>query len=136
MSDSIASIADLLADPGANGVYRLARRPLANLPYIDARALAEADALAKAIGRVLDFPAYYGENWDALEECLFDLSWREGPVHLVIDHAEALDAPSRATLIAIWQEAAAYWQKEGRPACLLLIEVDATGLERLSATTS
>jgi Barstar (barnase inhibitor) len=36
---------------------------------------AERRALLGAIGRVLRFPAYYGGNLDALEECLGDLSW-------------------------------------------------------------
>lgn len=36
------------------------------------------------IGRALRFPAYYGANLDALEECLRDLSWLPpGPVTLV-----------------------------------------------------
>jgi len=31
--------------------------------------------LLKQIGESLHFPKYYGFNWDALSECLKDLSW-------------------------------------------------------------
>ena len=32
-------------------------------------------ALLSWYSGALDLPAYYGSNWDALEECLRDLSW-------------------------------------------------------------
>lgn len=51
----------------------------------------ERRALLAAIGRELRFPAYYGGNLDALEECLGDLSWLPaGEVVLIWDGAEVL----------------------------------------------
>ncbi len=38
--------------------------------------------------RQLRFPAYFGWNWDAFEECLRDLSWLEGVKEIVIVHRD------------------------------------------------
>ena len=41
-------------------------------------------AVLAGIGRQLGFPGYYGQNLDALADCLGDLSWLPpGPVELV-----------------------------------------------------
>ena len=33
--------------------------------------------LLNALAEALDFPQYFGNNWDALEDLLCDFSWRE-----------------------------------------------------------
>jgi RNAse (barnase) inhibitor barstar len=49
--------------------------------------LTSKKALLATLAAQLRFPDYFGENWDALEECLSDLSWLPvGPV--IVIHAD------------------------------------------------
>jgi len=81
------NLVDILTRPALNGLYRLDGVQLPSL--LDARALDTRERLLAAIGHALDFPEYYGQNWDALEECLNDMSWRDGPILLCIERARA-----------------------------------------------
>ncbi len=54
------------------------------------------DLLSRS-AEALRFPAYFGHNWDAFEECLNDMSWEaEGPALLLLDHAGRFAAALRA----------------------------------------
>jgi hypothetical protein len=44
-------------------------------------------ALLAWYAAALDFPEYFGHNWDALEECLRDLAWLP-PGRILIHHRE------------------------------------------------
>ncbi len=110
---------DILSNPTLNGVYRLAA-PAELVPVLDGRGLADKQRLLVAVGRALDLPDYYGANWDALEECLGDLSWRAGPAWLLIRHACAIPAEWRRMLLDIFTEAAEHWAGEGRVFSLFL----------------
>jgi Barstar (barnase inhibitor) len=39
------------------------------------KGIGKKHALLRTISELLRFPPYFGFNWDALEECLADLSW-------------------------------------------------------------
>lgn len=124
------SLADILADPSLNGVYRTAG-PVADLPglvRLDARVLGGKAGLLTALGTALAFPDYYGANWDALEECLNDLSWRDGGVLLLIEHAAGVEEALLDPLIDIWQEASAVWAGQGRGCVLILAGLDRADL--------
>jgi hypothetical protein len=63
----------------------------------------------------LQFPHYFGENWDALSDCLTDLTWLPGFAHLlVVSDAVLLLAdeppPALATLLRTLDTAAMRWR--------------------------
>jgi len=67
---------------------------------------------------VLQFPDYFGHNWDALEECLTDLEWRpaKGYVLLVTDAEQVLlrDEEDYATFLEVLSDAGEAWAS-GQP---------------------
>jgi hypothetical protein len=42
------------------------------------------DGFFDELAAALQFPAYFGENWPALQECLTDLMWLRGPAYLLV----------------------------------------------------
>jgi RNAse (barnase) inhibitor barstar len=63
--------------------------------------------------RALEFPDYFGHNWDALEECLADLEWlpTKGYILLITDAASVLsnDETEFETLLEILRDAGEAW---------------------------
>ncbi|HSB45017.1 MAG TPA: barstar family protein [Nitrospira sp.] len=63
--------------------------------------------------RALDFPDYFGHNWDALEECLADLEWlpAKGYVLILTDAEQVLqdDEADYATLLEVLSDAGEAW---------------------------
>ncbi|WP_228064384.1 barstar family protein [Novilysobacter avium] len=74
----------------------------------------KADALER-IARGLSFPGWFGGNWDALADCLGDLSWLLAPGYmLLIANSGAWRAAQPEefdTLVAILNEAALEWRE-------------------------
>jgi hypothetical protein len=66
----------------------------------------------RELDRALKFPDYFGWNWDALDECLRDLSWLGAPEGVVILHKRVplADESQRQTYLDILRQA----QKEQR----------------------
>jgi len=53
-------------------------------PIIDGYAVADRDAFLRACAAALRLPDWFGFNWDALHDCLIDLSWLDGAGQLVL----------------------------------------------------
>jgi len=66
------------------------------------------------ISSALAFPDWFGRNWDALEDCLADLSWRPAAGHvLLLSGAPAGD--ERGILLDVLGACAESWAARGRP---------------------
>ena len=121
---SLPTLTDILGHPEHNGLYRLPQgATVAGARILDGRQLTDKPAMLDAIAKALTFPAWFGQNWDALEDSLADLSWHEGGVALLI---EAADTPEHrapddsAMLFDILAGAADYWATEKRPFAVFL----------------
>jgi barstar (barnase inhibitor) len=114
-----------LSDAAKSGVYRSSRSDeildaaQGSALQVTRIALAGAtgrEALMQRIAHALAFPSWFGGNWDALEDCLADLSWSDAPGHvLLFEGAQALPADERGILVDILASAAAYWAERKRP---------------------
>ena len=114
-----------LSDAAKSGVYKTSRSDEIvqatlgsgiQVAHIQLAGAAGKDALLARIAKALAFPAWFGSNWDALEDCLNDLSWTSAAGHvLLIEGAQELPPVERGTLVDILGAAAASWAERKRP---------------------
>lgn len=68
----------------------------------------------------LQFPLYFGENWDAYHDCMLDLAWLEahGCTLVIADALHLLEkakAEALSQFVQIITEAAQQWNKLAKP---------------------
>jgi len=114
-----------LSDAAKSGVYRTSRTDeildatrgsALHVARIDLAGAAAKEALIGRIAKALAFPEWFGSNWDALEDCLSDLSWLPaGGYVLLIEGAAEVPPVERGTLVDILASSAASWAERKRP---------------------
>jgi hypothetical protein len=82
------------------------------------RKMRTSTSLFDEVSAALQFPPYFGENWNALDECLTDLDWLPGDTYvlLILDAIHVLDQADPGERAAVWRifkNAAREW---GQPA--------------------
>ena len=83
---------------------------------IDLTGAAGKEVLMQRVARVLGFPRWFGGNWDALEDCLSDLSWSTAGGHvLLIEGAADISGDERGIFFDILASASAWWADRKRP---------------------
>ena len=121
----MATLPQFLKDPARSGVYRVAHADAVldvtrgGSPRVSRVSLAGArdkSELLARFARDLRFPGWFGGNWDALEDCLTDLSWMNADAHvLLLDGASGLGADDLGVLADVLSSSARYWAGRGRP---------------------
>lgn len=131
----------LLKDLARTGVYRLPRPGMDELlagaeacgfavRRVALAGLNGKQAFLKSMAAALDFPEWFGNNWDALADCLGDLSWLPAEGYLlVLEGAEGFrsrQAAEFATALQVLADAAEAWREADIPFWVL---VDARGAD-------
>jgi len=114
-----------LSDASRSGVYRASRMDEIldatrgsglKVSRVGLRGAAGKEALMDRFARALEFPHWFGGNWDALEDCLADLSWSSAAGHvLLIEGAGDMPGDERGILADILAASAAWWAERKRP---------------------
>lgn len=127
-----------LSDAGKSGVYRVGhdhaiREVLTGSAHQVATVeLAKGkDAMIASIADALGFPAWFGGNWDALEDCLTDLSWHPAAAARVILFMNPQPGDDFGILLDVLQSVAEFWRGRGQP--FFSVFVDPEGMLALPA---
>jgi hypothetical protein len=107
-----------LRDPARSGVYR-ARRAVdidaaTQGSDLDVVTVDAATDVFGAVARALGFPSWFGANWDALEDSLSDLSWRERAGYVLIFRSYP-EGDALGILADVLRSASQSWAERGKP---------------------
>lgn len=109
-----------------------------NVYRIDLGRARDAEDIHRIFAKALHFPEWFGENWDALVDCVTDMSWNEADGYLIILQsigALAASAPQALdTLISILHDASETW-KQQRVAFWVLVIGNEVTLSRIGVHT-
>lgn len=130
-----ADVSDVLGDPSQGGAYFVdahdidamadAARALGfAVCRVDLAGCRDKTGVLARIAAALRFPDWFGVNFDALADSLFDLSWLPAHGYLLLlensDDWREADDESFATLLDVLNEAAVRWGDAGTPFWALL----------------
>ena len=116
-----------LQDASRSGAYRVSRvdevedalkgtnLSLVRVPFADKA------QLLKNIAAALHFPDWFGHNWDALEDCLTDLSWRDAPGYVLLIESPR-PGDDLGVLVDILRSSAEFWAGRGKPFFALFVD--------------
>ena len=129
-----SDVCQLTGDP--NLIERAAAAAGLTVVRIDLKRLASKAGFLARAARALKFPDWFGKNWDALNDCLIDLSWLNGRGWVIIfENSKDLAARKPQVFhsaVEVFQSANDYWRQAGKPFWVLFHGPSdwVTGLER------
>jgi RNAse (barnase) inhibitor barstar len=117
-----------LAPADLSALSRAVKKAGLKLVHIDLSGVRDKQHLLDAVAVAFRFPEWFGGNWDALEDCLTDLSWNKAGGYVALfEHAGDLAtiAPHElATAVEIFESVAEYWDEQEIPFWTLFAGID------------
>jgi RNAse (barnase) inhibitor barstar len=123
-----------LEDPSRSGVYRTTRADVVadavrgsrlNFARVSLDGMQKKEDLLDRIAQALSFPEWFGRNWDALEDCLTDLSWCPAQGHVFVFDSVTPDEDV-GVLIDVLASSAEFWAARHRSFFGVFVDPDCT----------
>jgi hypothetical protein len=93
---------------------------------VDLSGTAGKEGFLRVVAQALEFPSYFGMNWDAFEECINDMEWHPADGYVIV--LQALEAFSRNApgdfklANSIFKTAAKDWKTKRKPFYVIMDE--------------
>lgn len=101
---------------------------------IDLAPVRDKAALFERLATALEFPGWFGHNWDALADCLGDLSWLPAAGYLILlEHCDGFSTHHSGdftTALQVFAAAAEAWHEERVP-FWVLVDMHTDGIATL-----
>jgi len=120
LQNATAPWSSLLVTPPGTAATTVVKPPTGyTLRVVQGKKCKTPAGVFKEFARALEFPDYFGHNWDALEECLADLEWlpAKGYVVVITDAQSVIpdDDEEYETLLEVLSDAGEAWSKGQTP---------------------
>jgi RNAse (barnase) inhibitor barstar len=90
----------------------------------DGDRIVDSTSLFQEFATVMQFPEYFGHNWDALKDCLTELDGHEVDRYIItidkLDRFIANDTSQWTDLLDVCKSVVEYWQDTETPVYILL----------------
>jgi len=113
-----------LKDASRSGVYRarsdevvleVARASGLRLADLPLGGVTGKEELLRRFAKALEFPQWFGGNWDALEDCLSDLSWQRADGWVILlREFDGVQGDDLGVLVDVLASAAEFWAGRGK----------------------
>ena len=124
----MGKLLERLKDASRSGVYRVR----SDAPVLDAlregglsavkillEGVTTKAELLQRMARTLEFPEWFGGNWDALEDCLMEVHG-----YLLFHGCQGIAADDLGVLLDVLASSAEFWAERGEPFFAVFVDPD------------
>ncbi|MEW6497550.1 MAG: barstar family protein [Cyanobacteriota bacterium] len=102
--------------------------------YINGKNVTSKSEFFQNCAETMNFPDYFGYNWDAFADCMNDLSWLSANGYILLytqpENFANNDPSEWSTVLLVLQEAVESWRETETP-MYILIRTDSLALDEL-----
>lgn len=110
----------------SKAVEQIAALPGTKVFRLDGKKINSKETFLNQAVEAMQFPSYFGYNWDAFDECITDLTWCPAQRYVILyDHADIFaqaDTIQYQIALDILNSAKEYWESHHIPMNILNIK--------------